>query len=65
LAIAVQKTGMLVGWSLMVLGASLVALWPTYPAFIAALLLTVLGKYSHDPSLLAYLGDHTPYRRRG
>lgn len=60
-----RKTGMLVGWSLMVLGAALVALWPTYPAFITALLLTVLGKYSHDPSLLAYLGDHTPYRRRG
>lgn len=60
-----RKTGMLVGWSLMVLGAALVVIWPTYPAFIAALLLTVLGKYSHDPSLLAYLGDHTPYQRRG
>ncbi|NMC14394.1 MAG: MFS transporter [Chloroflexi bacterium] len=60
-----RKTGMMVGWSLMVLGAGLVALWPTYPAFIAALLLTVLGKYAHDPSLMAYLGDRIPYQRRG
>lgn len=60
-----RKTGMLVGLSLMVFGTALVAIWPTYPAFIAALLLTVLGKYSHDPSLLAYLGDHVPYQRRG
>lgn len=56
---------MMVGWALMVLGAGLVALWPTYPTFIAALLLTVLGKYAHDPSLLAYLGDRVPYQRRG
>ncbi len=60
-----RKTGMLVGFSLMVAGTLLVAIWPTYPAFFIAMLLTVLGKYSHDPSMLAYLGDRVPYQRRG
>ncbi len=60
-----RKAGMMVGLSLMILGTALVAIWPTYPAFFLAMLLTVLGKYSHDPSLLAYLGDRVPYQRRG
>lgn len=60
-----RKTGMVVGMSLMVAGAAVVAIWPTYPAFFIALLLMVLGKYAHDPSLLAYLGDRVPYQRRG
>lgn len=60
-----RKIGMLLGLSLFSLGTGLVVFWPTYPVFVLTLALTMLGKYVFDPSLLAYLGDHVPYERRG
>lgn len=60
-----RKTGMLFGLLLFVLGTGLVAVWPVYPAFFLALILTILGVYAFNPSMHAFLGDRVPYRRRG
>lgn len=60
-----RKTGMLLGLSLFTLGVGLVVLWPSYPAFLGAMILAMLGKYTFDPSMQAYLGDRVTYQRRG
>ena len=60
-----RKAGMLFGLLLFTVGAGLVVVWPTFPAFVLALVLTVLGKYTFDPAMQAYLGDRVPYERRG
>ena len=60
-----RKVGMIFGLGLFVLGTSLVVIWPTYPIFFLALILTVLGRYVFDPAMQAYLGDRVPYDRRG
>jgi predicted MFS family arabinose efflux permease len=59
-----RKPGMLVGMLLFVSGAALMSIWPTYPAFVIALVLTILGNYLFIPSMQAYLGDRVPYQRR-
>jgi len=56
---------MLFGLLLFSSGVGLVVFFPTYPAFLLALLLTVTGKYAFDPSMQAYLGDKVPYGQRG
>ncbi len=60
-----RKVGMLFGLSLFILGLGLVVIWPTFPAFLFALVFSVLGKYTYDPSMQAYLGDRVVYKRRG
>ena len=60
-----RKTSMLLGLGVYVLGASLVALWPSFPTFIAAVVLTTLGNYIFLPAMQAYLGDRVAYERRG
>ena len=60
-----RKTGMLFGLLLFTVGSGLVVIWPTFPAFLLALVLTLLGKYTFDPAMQAYLGDRVPYQRRG
>ena len=60
-----RKAGMLFGLLLFTAGAGLVVVWPTFPAFLLALVLTQLGKYAFDPAMQAYLGDRVPYERRG
>lgn len=60
-----RKTGMLVGLGIYSLGLGLVAIWPTYPAFIAMLVLSLAGNLVFIPSMMAYLSDRIPYRRRG
>lgn len=60
-----RKPGMLLGLFIFSLGAGLVAIMPTYPAFLIALLLAILGKYTFDPAMQAYLGDRVKYTRRG
>jgi predicted MFS family arabinose efflux permease len=56
---------MLLGLTLFTVGVGLVWIWPAYPAFLAALLLSMLGKYVFDPAMQAYLGDRISYARRG
>lgn len=60
-----RKVGILSGAALFTLGAAVVVFFPTYPGLVLALVLSTLGKYIFDPSLLAYLGDRIPYERRG
>jgi predicted MFS family arabinose efflux permease len=60
-----RKTGMLFGMVLFSAGVFLVVLYPSYPAFVLALILTTLSKYTFDPAMQAYLGDRIAYRRRG
>jgi predicted MFS family arabinose efflux permease len=60
-----RKTSMLLGMGVYVLGAGLVALWPSYLTFFAGIILTTLGNYIFLPAMQAYLGDRVPYERRG
>ena len=60
-----RKTGILLGLILFTGGAGLIAVWPTFPAFVLALMLTLVGNVIFVPSLQAYLGDRVAYRQRG
>jgi predicted MFS family arabinose efflux permease len=60
-----RKVGMLSGLAVFISGLIVVMIWPTFPAFLAALILSMLGKYIYDPSMQAYLGDRVAYQRRG
>ena len=60
-----RKTGMLFGVALFTVGAGTLVLWPTYPAFVAMLVLSLMGNLVFFPSMQAFLGDRVPYERRG
>ncbi|MCB2214235.1 MFS transporter [bacterium] len=60
-----RRTGMLLGIGLFTAGSGMVALWPSFWTFIIATSLTLLGNGVFIPSMNAFLGDHTPYNRRG
>lgn len=60
-----RRLAMTAGLALFSLSLGLAALWPSWPTFVAAVLGASLAKLLFDPALLAYLGDRTPYQRRG
>jgi predicted MFS family arabinose efflux permease len=60
-----RKAGMLIGTIAYTAAISLIALWPTFPAFFIALSLAFIGYLIFVPSLQAYLGDQVPYEKRG
>lgn len=60
-----RKAAMLLSLGLFSAGLLIVVLWPTYPALIAALMISMAGKISFDAVTQAYLGDNVPYERRG
>ncbi len=60
-----RKAGMLFGLGLFIAGAGGLAIWPTYPVFVAMLVLGMMANFVFIPSMQAYLGDRIPYRRRG
>ncbi|OGO31572.1 MAG: hypothetical protein A2Z16_04100 [Chloroflexi bacterium RBG_16_54_18] len=60
-----RRSGMLLGVGMFTLGLSLVVIWPTFPAFLAMMVLTNLGNFVFLPSMQAYIGDRVPYERRG
>ena len=60
-----RKTGMLLGIGLCSAGMGLMALWPGYFTFVAALILGLTGNILLTTSMQAYLGEQTPYQRRG
>lgn len=60
-----RKFGILAGMTLFLLGTGTVILWPTFPALVAAMLLTTTGKYVLDPSIHALIGDQVRYEQRG
>ncbi|OGO11667.1 MAG: hypothetical protein A2Y93_08160 [Chloroflexi bacterium RBG_13_68_17] len=60
-----RRTAMLLALCLYAAGMALVAAWPTYAAFFAALLISATGKILFDSAMQAYLGDRVDYSRRG
>jgi len=60
-----RKTSMLLGVGVYVAGTGMVALWPTYATFFAAIMLATLGNYIFLPAMQAYVGDLVAYERRG
>jgi predicted MFS family arabinose efflux permease len=60
-----RKTGMLLGLALFIAAGSLMILWPNYPVFVLALVLSLLGVLVVVPTIHAYLGDRIPYEQRG
>ena len=60
-----RKLGMLLGLALFIAATGLVIFSPTFPIFVASLVLTLLGYFAFNPSMQAYLGDRVPYQRRG
>ena len=60
-----RRRTMLIGLGIFCLGLALPALFPGWPAFVVFVVLVAASKLFFDPSLQAYLGDRTPYARRG
>lgn len=60
-----RRFGMALGLILFVTGMALVVIRPSLLTLGAALILAMVGKAFFDPSVIAYLADHTPYERRG
>ena len=60
-----RKTGMLLGLGIYFCGTGCVVIWPAYPGFAAALILTLMGNLVFLPSMQAYLGDLVVYQKRG
>ncbi len=60
-----RRRAMLLGLAVFCFGLLLVALFPTYPTFFAAIVLIVVCKFIFDPALQAYLGDRIVYAQRG
>lgn len=60
-----RRFGMILGLALFVAGMTMVVIWPGLPTLGIALVLAVVGKSFFDPSVIAYLADHSPYEQRG
>lgn len=60
-----RKITMLIGMGIFTVGFAFVALWPTLPGLLIALLLGAVSKILLDPAVQAFLGDHITYSRRG
>lgn len=60
-----RKTGMLIGMGFFLTGMLSASLFPSIVTFFIAILLGSLGNNVLLPPIQAYLGDHTPYARRG
>jgi predicted MFS family arabinose efflux permease len=60
-----RRLAMLIGMALFCGSLALVGLLPSVVTFALFLILVVVGKFIFDPALQAYLGDRTPYARRG
>ncbi len=60
-----RRPAMLAALLVFSLGVALPALFPGPIPFVLFVVLVAFGKYIYDPALQAYLGDRTPYARRG
>jgi len=60
-----MKKRMLIALVVFCAALALVGLFPHYLTFFASVILVMVAKFIFDPSLQAYLGDRTPYTRRG
>jgi len=57
--------GMTLGVGLFTAGAAAAFFGRGLALFVAALVLTTIGKYVFDPAMQAHLGDYVPFKRRG
>jgi len=60
-----RRHTLLLGLLIFSIGLALPAIFPSWPAFVLFVLLVAASKVLFDPALQAYLGDRTPYTRRG
>lgn len=60
-----RRVWMIIGLSLLVVGAVLVLLAPSFGLVLLAFACLSLSKAAYDPAVLAYLGDTVPYAQRG
>jgi predicted MFS family arabinose efflux permease len=60
-----RKTGMLIGMGIFMVGMISASLFPSLLTFFIAIILGNLGNNVLLPPIQAYLGDHTPYEKRG
>jgi len=60
-----RKTGMLLGIGIVLVGALLGGLIPSYTTLFLMILLVNLGNNLFLPAMQAYVGDHVPYEKRG
>jgi predicted MFS family arabinose efflux permease len=60
-----RRLAMLIGLALFCGSLALAGLVPGFVTFALFLILVVVAKFIFDPALQAYLGDRTPYARRG
>lgn len=60
-----RKLGMLIGMFIFLAGTFAAWLFPCYLTFFLAIMLGNLGNNIFLPAMQAYVGDHTPYQKRG
>lgn len=60
-----RKTGMLIGMAIFMAGMLSASFFPSVVTFFIAIILGSLGNNVLLPPIQAYLGDHTPYEKRG
>lgn len=60
-----RKTGMLIGMGIFMIGMLAASIFPSLITFFLAIILGTLGNNVLLPPMQAYLGDHTPYEKRG
>ncbi len=60
-----RKTGMLIGMTIFMTGMLSASFFPSVFTFFTAIILGNLGNNVLLPPIQAYLGDHTPYAKRG
>ncbi len=60
-----RKPALLAGVAIFIAGGLMVALHPSYPTLVLALLSVGLSKALFDSALYAHVGDRVPFERRG
>jgi len=60
-----RKIGMLIGMLIFLAGTFAAWFFPGYLTFFLAIMLGNLGNNIFLPAMQAYIGDHTPYEKRG
>lgn len=60
-----RKVGMLIGMGIFLTGTIAASVFPGLFTLFLAIMLGNLGNNIFLPAMQAYLGDHTPYNRRG
>ena len=60
-----SKIAMLIGLALFAGSMALIAIWPTYPALVVALMVASVGKLIYDPAVQVMISERIHYTERG